>query len=174
MNCLSPLLVLVALLAAAPVAAQTPPPAPADPPADAQAAAPPPVQPAVPLALALEGPVAMVFHTIKADMGPGFEQLFDRLRTGLEASQDAARRQQISGWRLLKQNASTAEGHLVYVSVIEPVVAGQEYDMARLLAEAYPDEGVALYQALLAAHVQPVVQASSLTAVTAPAPGAQP
>ncbi len=40
--------------------------------------------------------------------------------------------------------------------------------MARLLAEVYPDEGAALYQALLASHVQPAVQASNLTTVSAP------
>lgn len=108
----------------------------------------------------------MVFHTVKADKGPDFEQLFTRLQTGLTASPTEARRQQAAGWRLLKQNAPTAEGHLIYISVIDPVVAGQEYDMARLLAEAYPDEGAVLYQTLLASHVQPAVQASNLTAVT--------
>lgn len=163
MKLLFVLIALGGLLAPATLAAQeaAPPTAPAA-----------PVQPAVPLALALEGPVAMIFHTIKADQGPQFEQLFDRLRAGLTASQTDARRQQIAGWRLLKQNASTAEGHLIYISIIDPVVAGQEYDMARLLAEAYPDEGAALYQVLLASHVQPSVQASSLTAV--PSPGVQP
>lgn len=168
MNRLPVLIALLSLLLAARLDAQDapqPPPAATVPPAA-------PVQPAVALALALEGPVAMVFHTIKADQGPQFEQLFDRLRTGLTASQTATRRQQIAGWRLLKQNASTAEGHLIYIAVIDPVVAGQEYDMARLLAELYPDEGAPLYQVLLASHVQPTVQASNLTAVTAP--GAQP
>lgn len=164
MTLLFVLFALTGLLTPAPLAAQE-----AAPPPSAPAA---PVQPAVPLALALEGPVAMIFHTIKADQGPQFEQLFDRLRTGLTASQTDARRQQIAGWRLLKQNASTAEGHLIYISVIDPVVAGQEYDMARLLAEVYPDEGAALYQVLLASHVQPSVQASSLTVV--PGPEGQP
>lgn len=156
---------LALVLGAASVHAVQDPPAPA-----------PPVAPAAPLALGLEGPTALVFHVVKADRGPDFEQLFARLLTGLEASSTEARRQQAAGWRLLKQNAPTAEGHLVYVSAIEPVVPGQEYDMARLLAEAYPDEGLALYQTLLAVHVQPTVQASSLTPVsaTAPAPEAQP
>lgn len=158
----------LSLLCASPLAAQEPQaPAP-----EAAPPAPDTVQPAVPLALALEGPVAMVFHTIKADKGPDFELLFTRLRDGLTASATEARRQQVAGWRLLKQQAPTAEGHLVYVSMIEPVVAGQEYDLARLLAEAYPDEGVALYQALLAAHVQPTVQASSLGVVAARPEGA--
>jgi hypothetical protein len=161
MNRLYHFIALLGLLVPVALAAQEPAtPAPAV-----------PVQPAVPLALALEGPVAMIFHTIKADQGPQFEQLFDRLRAGLTASRSDARRQQIGGWRLLKQNASTAEGHLVYVSLIDPVVAGQEYDMARLLAEMYPDEGTALYQVLLASHVQPTVQASNLTAVLSPAEG---
>lgn len=116
--------------------------------------------------------MALVFHTVKADRGADFEQLFTRLQAGLGASSSEARRQQAAGWRLVKQNAPTAEGHLLYVSVIQPVVAGEEYDMARLLAEAFPDEGLALYQTLLAVHVQPTVQASNLTPV--PAAGTQP
>ncbi len=170
---------LALVLAGAPVrAAQDPAPAP---PAEAGATDPQapspagPTQPAAPLALALEGPTALVFHVVKADRGAEFEQLFARLTTGLAASSSEARRQQAQGWRLLKQNAPTPQGHLVYVSVIEPVVANQEYDMARLLAEAYPDEGLALYQTLLAVHVQPTVQASSLTRVGDPAaPAATP
>ena len=110
----------------------------------------------------------MVFHTIRAERSTDFELLFERLKTGLTASADEGRKQQIAGWRLLKQNASTAEGHLLYVAVIDPVVAGAEYDMARLLAEVYPAEGAALYQTLLASHVQPTVQATSLTALPAP------
>ena len=174
---------VIASLAATPVRAQAPAsPAPTPPaadgaaPVDAQPAsqppAPAPVAPAAPLALGLDGPAGMVFHVVKADRGPDFEQLFARLQAGLSASSVETRRQQAAGWRLLKQNAPTAEGHLVYVSVIDPVVAGAEYDLARLLAEAFPDEGLALYQTLIAVHVQPTVQATSLTPVTAP--GAQP
>lgn len=163
---ISHLFVLGALWAS-PLAAQAPsvpPQAPDQPQAPATAV----VQPAVQPALALDGPVAMVFHVVKADKGPEFEQLFARLRAGLAASPSDVRRQQVAGWRLLKQNAPTAEGHFIYVSVIDPVVPTQEYDLARLLAEAYPDEGAALYQVLLGSHVQPSVQASSLTPVAAP------
>lgn len=173
---LSPLLGVVLSTAAA-VAQPPPSPTPvgepaAGEPAAAQVQAPTAVAPAAPLALALEGPMALVFHTVKGDRGADFEQLFTRLQAGLGASSNEARRQQGAGWRLVKQNAPTAEGHLLYVSVIQPVVAGEEYDMARLLAEAFPDEGLALYQMLIAVHVQPTVQASNLTPVAAA--GAQP
>jgi hypothetical protein len=166
-----PQLVVLGLLWAWPMAAQTPQsdPAAAAPEEQAAPAAAPAVdQPAVQPAMALDGPIAMVFHVVKADKGTEFEQLFARLRAGLAASANEVRRQQGAGWRLLKQNAPTAEGHLIYVSVIDPVVPSQEYDLARLLAESYPDEGTALYQSLLGSHVQPSVQASSLTPVAAP------
>lgn len=160
-------LLLAILTVPALVAGQPPSPV-----ADAPAA---PEQPALQAALALEGPTALVFHVVKADKAADFEGLFARLRTALASSAVAARQEQGAGWRLFKQNAPTAEGHLVYVSMIDPVVAGQEYDIARLLAEAYPDEGAALYQTLLGAHVQPTVQASNLTGVTGapPAPAGE-
>jgi hypothetical protein len=141
-------------------------------PPDARAQAPvaTPDQPQLQPALPLEGPTAMVFHTVKADRMVEFEALFTRLREAFALSGEAARRSQAAGWRIFKQNAPTAQGHLLYVSVIDPVVPGQEYDIARLLAEAFPAEGAALYQSLLASHVQPTVQASNLTLVTSLAP----
>lgn len=163
------LILLPLLLGPTPaVAAQEPQPAP--PPAEVTppAAETTPDTPVVPRALALEGPVAMIFHTVKAANAEAFEQLFGRLRDGLAASDSDVRQRQGAGWRLLKQVAPTAEGHIIYVSVIDPVVVGEEYDMARLLDEAYPDEGATLYRSLLAAHVQPTVQAASLSPVTRP------
>jgi hypothetical protein len=172
---------LVALLAPAAraqaPASPAPAPAPAQPPAaPAAPAAAAPTVPPVPAALPMAGPTGMVYHAIKADKTTEFEAVMTRLRDLLAVSSDEVRRRQGAGWRVLRQATPLADGSVLYVSILDPVVANAEYDVPRLLAEAAPAEAAQLYQQFRDAHVQPAVQASNLTVVIAPvaAPAPQP
>jgi hypothetical protein len=49
------------------------------------------------------------------------------------------RKQQAAGWKVFKSD-ELAQGNAVYVMRIEPVLAGEEYDITRLIAEAFPVE----------------------------------
>ena len=166
------------------VAAQPPaaPPAPAAPAPSAPAAAeqapatPAPTVPPVPAALPMAGPTGMVFHAIKADKTADFESVMTRLRDLLAVSSNEARRRQGAAWRVFRQATPLADGSVLYVSFLDPVVANAEYDVPRLLAEAAPAEAALLYEQFRDAHVQPTVQASNLSLVVAPAaaPAPQP
>ncbi len=179
---LAPLLVVaLGSVASAQTPAPAPPPGPDTPPpaataqaptADASTAAPAPTVPAVPVALALEGPSSMVFHAVKADKVADFEAVMTRLRDVLAASADDVRRKQAAGWRVYRQAAPLPSGAVLFVSVIEPVVPNAEYDVARLLAEGVPAEAAQLYQQFRDAHVEPTVQASNLSLVLTLAPQA--
>jgi hypothetical protein len=166
---------LVAVLAPG-AAAQAPAPSPPQPPAQPPAAVAPPTVPAVPAALPMAGPTGMVYHAIKADKTAEFEAVMTRLRDLLAVSGNEVRRRQGAGWRVFRQATPLGDGSVLYVSVLDPVVANAEYDVPRLLAEAAPAEAALLYQQFRDAHVQPTVQASNLTIVIAPvaAPAPQP
>lgn len=114
----------------------------------------------------------MVLHAVKADKTADFESVMTRLRDALALSTNDVRRQQAAGWRVFRQTTPLADGNVLYVSLIDPVVANQEYDVARLLAEAVPAEAAQLYETFRAAHVQPTVQASNLTLILSLAPPA--
>jgi hypothetical protein len=114
----------------------------------------------------------MVFHAIKPDKTADFEAVMARLRDVLAASTNEVRRQQAAGWRVYRQTAPLANGAVLYVSVLEPVIANAEYDVARLLAEAAPSEAAQLYEQFRDAHVEPTVQASNLSLVLTLAPPA--
>ena len=124
----------------------------------------------------MAGPTGMVYHAIKADKTAEFESVMTRLRDLLAVSGDEVRRRQGAGWRVFRQATPLADGSVLYVSVLDPVVANAEYDVPRLLAEAAPAEAAQLYQQFRDAHVQPTVQASHLTVVIAPvaAPAPEP
>jgi hypothetical protein len=122
----------------------------------------------------MAGPTGMVYHAIKADKTVEFEAVMTRLRDLLAVSGNEVRRRQGAGWRVFRQATPLADGSVLYVSLLEPVVANAEYDVPRLLAEAAPTEAALLYEQFRDAHVQPTVQASNLSIVIAPVAPAAP
>jgi hypothetical protein len=169
------LLILCIVGAAASARAQSQ--APVTPPAAPAAQAPAvPAQPdavttvpPVPAALPMAGPTGMVLHAIKADKTADFEAVMTRLRDLLSGSSDDVRRRQGAGWRVFRQATPLADGAVLYISFLDPVVPNAEYDVPRLLAETAPTEAAQLYEQFRDAHVQPTVQASNLAVVIAPA-----
>jgi hypothetical protein len=172
-------LCLIGAAASARAQAPVPPPAPAAPATPAPAA---PAQPSatvttvppVPAALPMAGPTGMVLHAIKADKTAQFEAVMTRLRDLLAASGDEVRRRQGGGWRVFRQATPLADGAVLYISFLDPVVANAEYDVPRLIAEAAPAEAAQLYEQFRDAHVQPTVQSSNLSVVIAPGAPAAP
>lgn len=116
----------------------------------------------------MAGPTGMVLHAVKADKTAQFEAVMTRLRDVLAASNDEVRRRQGAGWRVFRQATPLADGAVLYISFLDPVVANAEYDVPRLLAEGAPAEAAQLYEQFRDAHVQPTVQASNLSIVIAP------
>lgn len=97
-----------------------------------------PAEPPKPI-LTLDGPVSLITVLIKPDKTADFEMVLDRLRDALGKSENPARRQQAAGWFVYK-GAQQVQGNAVYIMRIEPVIAGQEYDISRLIAEVFPTE----------------------------------
>lgn len=117
----------------------------------------------------------MVLHAVKADKTAVFEAVMTRLRDVLSGSGDDVRRRQGASWRVFRQATPLADGAVLYISFLDPVIPNAEYDVPRLLAEGAPAEAAQLYEQFRDAHVQPTVQASNLTLVVAPvAPVAPP
>jgi len=89
--------------------------------------------------LTLDGPAALITVLIKPDKTADFEMVLARLREALQKSDKPVRRQQADGWFIYK-GAQPVQGNAVYIMRIEPVVAGEEYDISRLIAEVFPTE----------------------------------
>jgi hypothetical protein len=87
----------------------------------------------------------LIFNAVRADSTDDFEVVLARLSEALEASPDPVRRQQAAGWRVFRVAEPGPNGSVLYVFVLDPVVPGADYGVARVLAEAFPDEAGALY-----------------------------
>lgn len=82
---------------------------------------------------------------IKGDKTQEFERLIQRLRHALQESNDPERRRQAEGWKVLRLDTPLPNGSIVYVHMIDPIVAGADCSVMRALYEAFPDERQALY-----------------------------
>lgn len=89
--------------------------------------------------LTLEGPAALITVLIKPDKTADFDMVLSRLREALTKSEKPVRRQQADGWFIYK-GTQPVQGNAVYIMRIEPVIAGEEYDISRLIAEVFPAE----------------------------------
>jgi hypothetical protein len=106
--------------------------------AGAQQSQTPTAEPARPV-LTLDCDAAVITLLIKPDKAADFELVLNKLKTALQNSQKPERRAQAAGWKVFK-SAQMAQGNVVYVMRIDPVVRGEEYDITRLIAEAFPVE----------------------------------
>jgi hypothetical protein len=126
----------LALLPAA-VFAQTPPAqTPAQPPATAQPAA--TDKPSEPK-LAFTTPAGLLLVQVKPDQTTAFEELTSKLQTALSTTADPALKAQGTSWKVYKASEGM-QGNALYVIVVDPAVAGTEYNPIDVLYKTMTDE----------------------------------
>jgi hypothetical protein len=69
-----------------------------------------------------------------------FEQAMWYLQAALAKSTNERVRAQAAGWRIFKATEGGPGGTVLYVFLLDPTVAGADYGLARILADAYPDQ----------------------------------
>ena len=88
----------------------------------------------------------IIFNAIRPDKVTDFETVIAKLRKALETSKDPLRNQQGWSWKIFKATEPGPNGSVLYVFVMDPVVKGADYGVAKILAEAYPMEIMDLYR----------------------------
>ena len=87
----------------------------------------------------------MFLNAIRADGTDDIGMGLARLAEALANSPNPVRRQQAEGWRVFRAAESGPNSSVLYVFVVDPVVPGADYGVARVLAEAFPNEAGELY-----------------------------
>lgn len=72
---------------------------------------------------------------VKAGKVQQFTSVLETLRSTLEKSPDARRREQARGWRVMKVAGNGPSGTIVYLSVLDPVVRGVNYAPSSIFSE---------------------------------------
>lgn len=95
-------------------------------------------EPAKPV-LTLEGDAVVMTILIKPDKTSDFESVFAKYRESLGKSENPVRKQQLAGIRFYK-STQQANGNVVYIVYVDAPVAGEEYDITRIILEGFPNE----------------------------------
>jgi hypothetical protein len=141
------------------------PPAPA--PAPGQSVVSPP-----PLGRVFASDHGIIFSAIRPDKVMDFERVLMKLRDALANSKDPVRQQQGWGWKIYKQTEPGPNGSVLYVFVMDPAVKGADYGVAKILAEAYPNEIMELYRMYISSFA--TAGQTLINLQTFPPPPAQP
>jgi hypothetical protein len=115
--------------------------------------APAPAAPVVGSDYVFRAPTGLLIFHVRPDQIESFEAVMTRLSQGLDGATDDVRRQQRAGWRLFRSEDAPA-GTAVYVVMLDPVVAGADYDPVRMMAELLPGESQPLFERLKAAVIK--------------------
>lgn len=181
----------VAVAAQAPVTPGVPPPQAVPPAGNRQAApaapapaTPTPGQPAATPALTrtFTAGTGLLFNTVRPERVADFETVLWYLQQALAKSTDPTVRAQAAGWQFYRAAEPGPNGTVLYVFLLNPAVAGADYGLGRVLADAYPDrirEIWALYQAAVTGggsllNLAPVTPAAPAPPAAPGAPAASP
>jgi hypothetical protein len=151
-------------------ATPTTPPAPAPPPGQSVVSPPP-------LGRVFASEQGLIFNAIRADKVKDFETIIGMLRAALANSKDPVRNQQGWGWKIYKAAEPGPNGSVLYVFVMDPVVKGADYGVAKILAEAYPTEIMELYRMYTASFApagQTLINLQPVASEPQANPGVQP
>lgn len=91
-------------------------------------------------ALTFDGEAAVLLIAIKPDKTADFEQIMMKVREVLTKSENAERRNQAAGWKVIKTGTVMPDGNVVYIHVIDPVVRGADYTIMEILYEGFEDD----------------------------------
>jgi hypothetical protein len=127
---------------------------PATPPAGQQPATPPAGQPAgqaaaQPAAAASDstftGTTGVLLVQVKGDQTAAYESLITKLKESLAKNEKPERKAMAAGWRVYK-SSEPMNGNTLYVHIVDPVSAGQNYlETYKLISETFPAEVQDLY-----------------------------
>jgi hypothetical protein len=96
---------------------------------------------------------ALLLFYVHSARTTDFEAVAARISQALDASADPVRRQQAASWRMFRASDSARDA-VVYVFLLDPVVAGADYDPVRVLSESLPAEVQPLYEQLKASVIR--------------------
>lgn len=88
----------------------------------------------------------MIFSAVRPEKTADFELVMSRLRQALATSSDPVRQKQAAGWRIFKATEPGPNATVLYVFIVDPVVKGADYGVAKVLAETFPTEAIELYK----------------------------
>ena len=95
------------------------------------------------------GDMVVWAFAVNPDKTADYDQVVAKLKDALSKSERPEAKQQLAGWKVMKNTAAQPDGSILYVHVINPVVPGADYSIVNIVYEVFKDpaEQVAFYDA---------------------------
>ena len=85
------------------------------------------------------GDLVLAAYAVNAVKVADYEKVIATLKDSLSKSPRPEAKQQLAGWRIIKNSANQPDGSALYVHVITPVVKDADYSITNLVYEVVKD-----------------------------------
>jgi hypothetical protein len=85
------------------------------------------------------GDVVIAAYIVNADKTADYEKVIATLKDSLSKSQRPEAKQQLAGWKVIKNATNQPDGSALYIHVISPVVKDADYSITNLVYEVVTD-----------------------------------
>jgi hypothetical protein len=104
------------------------------------------------------GDVVIQAFAINPDKTADYEQVIAKLKDALSKSEAPEAKQQLAGWKVIKNAMPNPDGSIVYIHVISPVVKNADYSIMNNIYSAVKDpaEQKAVYDSYRASMKAPL------------------
>jgi hypothetical protein len=124
----------------------------------AQDAAP---KPAPPPKTTYTGDAVIIAYNINPGKNDDYEKVIAQVKAGLAKSARPEAKQQLAGWKVIKNATAQPDGSSVYVHIISPIIPDADYSLTNIVYEsATDDEKRAFYDLYKGALMKPLFQIS--------------
>ena len=94
---------------------------------------------AAPQKTTFTGDMVLQAFAVNADKIADYEQVVAKLKEALSKSERPEAKQQLAGWKVMKNSTAQPDGSFVYIHVISPVVRDADYSIVNIVYEAFKD-----------------------------------
>jgi hypothetical protein len=104
------------------------------------------------------GDMVIAAYAVNSDKIADYDQVIATLKDSLSKSMRPEAKQQLAGWKVMKNSAPQPDGSALYVHIISPVVRDADYSITNLVYEVVTDpmERLNFYNTYRAALKQPL------------------
>jgi len=105
-------------------------------------------QAAAPPKVTFTGDIVLWAFTVAPDKTADYEQVLAKLKAALQKLETPEAKQQLAGWKIIKNSAAQPDGSILYIHVLSPVVKDADYSITNIVYAAFPDnkERTAFYE----------------------------
>jgi hypothetical protein len=104
------------------------------------------------------GDIVVMAFAINPDKTADYEKVIAQLKGALSKSEAPEAKEQLAGWKIIKNAMPNPDGSIVYIHIISPVVKGADYSVMNNIYAAVknPEEQKAVFEMYRAAMKAPL------------------